>query len=258
MSDLLSPLLSMPRKRLALLEALAELGSINQAAAQQGISYKTAWEWIDSLNNLAPQPIVERTTGGKGGGGSVLTDYGRQLTEGLSLLEKARYSLHASLTGTLEEPEQLVSHLRRMTLKTSARNQLLGTITQLEGDEVNCNILLNLGGDDELHVQITQESAQALALSEGTEVIALFKANAVILAEPTLSGLQTSTLSRLRGWVSRIIPGAQHAEIGLSLSGGRNLTAVVDLAALELLQLHEGKSLEAWIAPQHILLATGF
>ena len=56
-------------QRIALLQHIAEQGSITRAAKSAGISYKAAWDAIDELNNLAQTPLVERSVGGKGGGG---------------------------------------------------------------------------------------------------------------------------------------------------------------------------------------------
>ena len=55
--------------RIGLLAQIAESGSISKAAKAIGMSYKAAWDAIDIMNNLAGQPLVERTVGGKGGGG---------------------------------------------------------------------------------------------------------------------------------------------------------------------------------------------
>lgn len=64
--------------RVLLLKAVRETGSISSAAKSMSMSYKKAWESIDAMNAVADQPLVERTTGGKGGGGTVLTEEGEQ------------------------------------------------------------------------------------------------------------------------------------------------------------------------------------
>jgi len=64
--------------RIDLLEKIDELGSITKAAQAVGISYKTAWDQINTINNLAEKPLVERLTGGKGGGGTSLTAEGKK------------------------------------------------------------------------------------------------------------------------------------------------------------------------------------
>jgi molybdate transport system regulatory protein len=43
------------------------------------MSYKHAWDAVDAMNNLSEQPLVQRRTGGRHGGGTELTDEGRRL-----------------------------------------------------------------------------------------------------------------------------------------------------------------------------------
>lgn len=65
--------------KIALLEALAETGSITAAAKSLEMSYRRAWLLIDELNRALKQPAVASATGGQHGGGSELTETGRQL-----------------------------------------------------------------------------------------------------------------------------------------------------------------------------------
>lgn len=67
--------------RVDLLERIGETGSISEAARRQRISYKKAWEMIEAMNRLSQKPLVERSAGGRGGGGTVLTAYGRRMVE---------------------------------------------------------------------------------------------------------------------------------------------------------------------------------
>ena len=64
--------------RVMLLERLDRLGSIAAAARSMGLTYRNAWLWIDAMNRLAPSPLVEKITGGAGGGHAQLTDEGRK------------------------------------------------------------------------------------------------------------------------------------------------------------------------------------
>ena len=77
--DSIAQLLSRRPKRLALLEQIAEQGSITRAAKAAGLSYKAAWDAIDTMNQRANQPVVERSIGGKGGGATKITDFGQRL-----------------------------------------------------------------------------------------------------------------------------------------------------------------------------------
>ena len=61
-----------------LLEAIEETGSISAGARQLGLSYRRAWDLVDTMNHCFKQPLVERVKGGKGGGGAKLTAEGRR------------------------------------------------------------------------------------------------------------------------------------------------------------------------------------
>ncbi len=64
--------------RAMLLERIEQLGSIAAAARSMKLGYRNAWLWIESANRLAPSPLIEKTTGGAGGGHARLTDEGKR------------------------------------------------------------------------------------------------------------------------------------------------------------------------------------
>lgn len=67
--------------RVVLLERILEHGSITKAAKSMEMSYRRAWDLVDSINRQAKTPFVELSTGGKGGGGAVVTKDGRKAIE---------------------------------------------------------------------------------------------------------------------------------------------------------------------------------
>jgi molybdate transport system regulatory protein len=71
----------------ALLESVHATGSISAAARSMGMDYKRAWLLIDSVNRAFLTPVVERTAGGSGGGGAVLTPFGEELLARYRALE---------------------------------------------------------------------------------------------------------------------------------------------------------------------------
>lgn len=82
----------------ALLEAVGRHGSIAAAAREMGMSYRRAWNLADSVNNAFRQPLVTTATGGKGGGGAALTDFGREVLRRYRAMEdKAAASIAADL-----------------------------------------------------------------------------------------------------------------------------------------------------------------
>jgi molybdate transport system regulatory protein len=70
-----------------LLKAIQRDGSLSTAAQRTKISYQHAWEVIDSVNHAAPHPIVTKQRGGVGGGGAVLTAYGKSVLKEYDVIE---------------------------------------------------------------------------------------------------------------------------------------------------------------------------
>jgi molybdate transport system regulatory protein len=64
--------------RVALLERIREYGSITKAAKAMEMSYRHAWDLVNSMNRQAERPFVELATGGKGGGGARITEDGER------------------------------------------------------------------------------------------------------------------------------------------------------------------------------------
>ena len=64
--------------RVVLLERIKQYGSITEAARSMNMSYRHAWELVDSINRQARDPLIVTTTGGNGGGGTRLTDAGER------------------------------------------------------------------------------------------------------------------------------------------------------------------------------------
>lgn len=66
-------------------------------------------------------------------------------------------------------------------MKLSARNQLTGTVTEINRGEAIANVALDVAGQ-RLVASITVEAVNELGLAEGTTVTAIVKASDVILA----------------------------------------------------------------------------
>jgi len=65
--------------KIDLLEAIGRMGSISQAAREIKLSYKRAWDMVDTMNHCFTEPLVASSTGGKGGGGAQLTPLGNRM-----------------------------------------------------------------------------------------------------------------------------------------------------------------------------------
>ncbi len=214
------------QSRIALLAQLAESGSITQAAKAVKMSYKAAWDAIDTMNNLAGEPLVERLTGGKGGGGTRLTKRGEQLVSNFKIIEQEHRDFIAQLDRQAEGIADDFLLIRKMNMKTSARNQFLGKVSQVKPGAINDEIELEIAGGQKIVAIITHESTQELGLQIGAEAFALIKASSIILMEEDPKA-RLSARNQLTGSISRILPGAVNTEVVLELSGGATLAAII-------------------------------
>ena len=212
--------------RIALLEKIDELGSITRAAKAIGISYKNAWDLVNMINNLADKPLVERLTGGKGGGGTTLTDYGKQVIRQFSVLQEEHRKFIENLEGRLGDTASLYQLLRRISMKVSARNVLAGTITKITKGAVNSEVALLLTGGTPLVAVITNGAVENLALKEGLAAYAIIKASSVLVGSD-LHNAKISARNMMCGKVVKIIEGPVSTEIDVEVGGGNTISAVI-------------------------------
>src|SRR6187399_2304118 len=62
-----------------LLEQIEACGSLSEAAKRLRFAYRRAWLMADALNSAFPHPLITKSTGGKRGGGTQITDFGRHV-----------------------------------------------------------------------------------------------------------------------------------------------------------------------------------
>lgn len=244
--------------RIRLLEAIAVHGSISQAARHVPLSYKAAWDAVDAMNKLSDQPLVTRTTGGKHGGGTLLTDHGHKVVAMYRAVESEyqmaldRLMSHWGEMGA-GDVRGFQQMLRRLAMRTSARNQFSAVIGGLLWGETDCEVSMRLDAQQELVAVITRDSAEQLGLAIGTEVVALIKASAVLLLAD--EGLRASARNQLCGTVSRVLDGPVNAEVTLEVGGGKTVTAVVTRESVSTLGLSEGSRACAVFKPSSVILS---
>lgn len=203
-------------KRLEVLRRVAESGSISQAARDAGISYKAAWQAIDTLTGLSGVTLVERAVGGSGGGGARITADGSRLLALADELAQARAAVLARFAGG----PALAGGLG---LRTSMRNQLPCVVQACEiasPDDPMVLIHLRTAGAAVLTASVTRESADLLALQPGAAVLALCKATAVAVQAGPLPAAGDGDTNRLLGRIDRVARGTCRDEVVLSLDGG--------------------------------------
>lgn len=250
--------------RIRLLEAIAETGSISKAAPLVPLSYKGAWDAVDAMNNLAEQPLVARSTGGRQGGGTTLTVHGHKMVALYRAMEAEYQSVLDRVMGQWATLGQDDAHdvrafqhlLRGMALRTSARNQFVCTVEHVQTGPVDVVLDLRLDDAHALSVVITQASAERLAVQVGATLMVLVKASAVSLSRRAPAGTaRAPSRNRLWGAVARCIEGGEHSEVTLDLGGGRTVTAVLPTATVHKLAPQPGERLCAHFLPSAAIVS---
>jgi molybdate transport system regulatory protein len=237
-------------QRIALLQHIAEQGSITRAAKSAGLSYKAAWDAIDELNNLAQKPLVERSVGGKGGGGARLSSEGERV---LRLYQKLQ-ALQAQVLEAAEDASDL-NLLGRLMLRTSARNQLHGKVVAIEAQGRNDLVRLEVAEGLAVDAQITHDSTERLELQIDTEVVALIKAG--WLDVMAIDTAQTPGNNCLTGTIDKILDAEDGpSEVRIILPNGLILCALAEPWRLQDLGLVSGKPVRVEFSPSRVLLGT--
>jgi len=239
--------------RIGLLEAIDRFGSISSAARGVGVCYKTAWDAVDAMNNAAERPLVERAAGGHGGGGTVLTDEGKETVRLYRVLQEEHQRFIERLEGRLGDVGRFYSLVRRVAMRVSARNVFQGTVAEVRKGAVSTEVTLALKGGETLCSVITNESARVLGLATGMEAYAFFKASAVILGKG-LHDAKVSARNLLCGTADRIAHGPVNAEVTVILPGGSVLTAIITEDSAKRLLLARGDHLCALVKASSVIL----
>lgn len=242
-------------RRIALLKQVLNSGSISQGAKLAGISYKSAWDAINEMNQLADHTVVESVTGGKGGGGAQVTHYGQRLIQLYDLLAQIQQKAFDVLRQDELPLDSLLAAISRFSLQTSARNQFFGTVIERDHHQVQQHVnLLLADGKTHLAVALTEQSANRLQLAPGKEVLALIKAPWVKLTtDPALAHVADN---HLPGRVSHIQPGPDNSEVLVQLAGGETLCATLTSQELQQLQLSTGMAVTALFNADRVIIAT--
>lgn len=233
--------------RVELLKLIDRHGSILKAAKELGMSYKAAWDMVDAINNLSPEPVVISLSKGKRGGQSVLTEYGKNLIKNYEKIEKFMNFVSEYLSSNIEDVESALKEFRRLNLGLSARNKILVKVDKIISDKVRADIYAKIG-DNKVVATITKEALQELNIKEGEEIYFIFKASNVHLSNPQ----KNSQNNILKGYIKQRIEGNTNLELKVD-STGTIITVIVNKENLDI-NLNEGNLVYLSIKPEDIIV----
>ncbi len=238
--------------RIELLEQIGRHGSISKAAKAMKMSYKAAWDAVNEMNSLSREPIVAKETGGRGGGGTRLTEKGREYIRIYKEISSLQQRLFDLVSEQAVESERLRSLSRRLTLQTSARNQYLGRVVRVECGEVECEVELDIGGGELIRALITSVSAEKMGIETGMEIFALIKSSWI---KPAAKAPKKSGFNVLEARVDSLVEDGEFTEVGLVLRNGARVVSVVKRSEAQAAGLKKGSSAYALFSPSDVILA---
>lgn len=240
-------------KRIALLEVIDALGSISAAAKQLGMSYRSAWDAVAEMNNMWDAPLVAKSQGGSHGGSTRLTRHGRELITGFHMMQQEYQRFTEGLIRHLGDISQLQQGMRRLSMRTSARNQFQGQVELINVGTINSEVTLAINSHIKLTASITRESVESLGLSPGSEAYALIKAPFIILI-PDNDKIVTSARNRLCGVIRELRHGEISSEAIIELEGGKTLAAILTKESAAAPEFQLGQPVCALVKASHVIL----
>ncbi|MCF6266895.1 MAG: TOBE domain-containing protein [Desulfuromusa sp.] len=239
--------------RIDLLEQIDRCGSISTAAKAAGMSYKTAWDALNVMNNLADQPLTVAVTGGSCGGGTWLTDEGKKVVRLYRLIETEHRGMLARLEDSLGDFNDYLPLLQRMTMRISAKNVFSGTVCEIIRDVSVSQVVLQLKSWHQMTAVVSTDSVDALGLEIGTSAYALVKASSVMISSDCLT-LRISAKNRITGQISKITESPVVGEVVLDIGAGETITATITDSSVRNLGLKEGQEVCAIIKSTSVII----
>ncbi len=237
--------------RVHLLELIGKNGSISKAAKEIKMSYKAAWDAVDAMNNLSSEPLVVRNTGGKGGGGTTLTSHAKEIIKVFKALEEKYEIFLKSIAKDSNNFDDLYRNIRRINMKTSARNQLFGTITKIIKGAVNGEVELDIGDSYKIVAIITNNSIDSLSFSVGEEAYAIIKASWIIVSKELPKKISARNIIKTK--ITSVSKGAVNSEIKME-AAGKTLAAIITNESLENLKLKTNDTAYAIFKASNVIL----
>ncbi|MBD3789718.1 MAG: TOBE domain-containing protein [Campylobacterales bacterium] len=239
--------------RIELLEQIHHTGSISGAAKTMKMSYKAAWDTIDAINTLSEEPLVTRSTGGKGGGGTKLTPKGLEYITLYKEIEQAQNIFFEALEHYTDDPKKLSAFISKLTLRTSARNQILGTVNEIRLDDSQANVILSVEPGIDVVVTITLQSLREMNIQKGNAIYILLKASWVSLYSTKPDKVETQNI--LEGTILEVNEEALRSEVTVAVGKTHKLVVSVPTKELFDKKLTVGQNIWALFDTSSALLA---
>ncbi len=238
--------------RVELLEKIDEHGSISKASKAMKMSYKAAWDMVDAMNNLSDKPLVQKVTGGKNGGGTQVTQAGRDLINSFKKFKEFYNALLAEVDDNELSSDNHLSLIRKLHMKSSSRNMITAHIVESKQAQYNTKVELGISEDISLFAIIPTATFLDMKLEKGSKVFAIIQESSIMLATGKPHGISARNI--LKSTISALKTDAVSTEVKLSI-GKNTLTSAISNDSLESLNLKIGQEIYAIIKATDIIVS---
>jgi len=231
--------------RVELLQNIQIHGSISKAAKAMKMSYKAAWDSVDIMNKLANKPLVTKVTGGKGGGGTVITSHAKELIQSYEEIS----ILHKNYFSTLENSfnEQIND-----TIETEpAFCRLTGNISIMKNINDNYEISIKLKNDQILTSIENKKFVIEKNLQINDEINFLIETNTIIL---TKKNQNNSARNKLLGKIISIHNDEINANITIDCGENIIIHSKITSSSCKKLELKKDNEIYASFKAYNIII----
>lgn len=214
--------------RVELLQNIQIYGSISKAAKEMKMSYKAAWDSVDIMNKLSNKPLVTKVTGGKGGGGTVITAYAKELIQAYLEISALYRNYFKTLSDSFNE--QLLDEI----YEEPTFCRLSGTICDKKNIKESYELSIELKSKQILTSIESKKFVIERDLSINDEVNFLIETNNIIL---TKIQNDNSARNTLRGKVIKISDDGINSNITIDCGSGDIINSKVTTSSCKKLDI---------------------
>jgi molybdate transport system regulatory protein len=212
--------------RVRLLKKIDEVGSIHAASKAMKMSYKAAWDMLRDIDKLSKAPFLEKQIGGKGGGGAKLTPYAREMIATYDNFHKLHREFIERFKEAGDNPEKLKMILNRTFLTTSARNQPLCEIMNIEEHKLSSLLSLKTKDGEVLKSKITTKSLKNMGVTPKTSLYAIIKSSDIKIVFDAPKN--PDNINVLKGDIELVEKSEENIEVTFKSDKGLMLTALLE------------------------------
>ena len=225
------------RGRIELLKHIRETGSIARAAKVMKMSYKAAWDSVDAMNKMTGQTLVLRTSGGRDGGGSKITDAGMEFIE--------------KVLSIIDNNPDIESFVNSFDINSSADNSFNGKVLSINEGAVYSIVEID-GLSFKIYASISKSSIERMGLLNGDTVTALINSNQLVLSID--ESIQLSCRNKFTGKVNSVKKGAVNSEVFINLDNSNKLCVMVTNESIDSMNITYGSRVSAFCKASSVLI----